>query len=487
MSDYNHGVRVKENPTSMGEPVQGTSGLPVIIGTGPVHTRENGKETVNTPAIAWNYDEAVEKIGYSDDWGKYTLCQSIFASKKYNVFPVVFINVLDPETHAKDISSPLSWKSADQKEYTFDSADIVLDSIKVSEGDNTLEKDVDYIVTVDSLGYITLSLLGSSTYYDSGIFSITAKEISFESEEMKKNVIGGYSSLTGKNTGISCVNDVFPIHQMTPGLILAPGWSQYMDVSAALQAATVNINGEFSTNACIDIDCSENGATKCEEFAAQKEEQGVVSENAIALWPKVRVDGKDLYYSAIYASGVAYMDAANGDVPNLSPSNKSLQISATVLESGETVRIDKKNANNYVNKYGGVTAINYMGWKMWGNNTAAYPITKDPKDRWICARRFFNYYKNHLILTVAKKVDDLGNFRLLEAICDNENIWFNAMKGLLYIAGGEVSYHEEDNPIENIMEGKLVFRVKLATYLPAEDILFEVEFDPTILQQSLAA
>lgn len=122
---------------------------------------------------------------------------------------------------------------------------------------------------------------------------------------------------------------------------------------------------------------------------------------------------------------------------------------------------------------------------MWGNNTAAYPSNKDPKDRWICARRFFNYYRNHLILTMAEKVDDLGNFRLIEAICDNENVWFNAMRSQLYVAGGTVSYNKEENPIEKIMDGQIVFRVKLATYLPAEDILFRVEFDPTVLQTAL--
>ncbi len=86
---------------------------------------------------------------------------------------------------------------------------------------------------------------------------------------------------------------------------------------------------------------------------------------------------------------------------------------------------------------------------------------------------------------MAEKVDDLGNFRLIEAICDNENVWFNAMRSQLYVAGGTVSYNKEENPIEKIMDGQIVFRVKLATYLPAEDILFRVEFDPTVLQTAL--
>ena len=155
------------------------------------------------------------------------------------------------------------------------------------------------------------------------------------------------------------------------------------------------------------------------------------------------------------------------------------------MENGEEIRIDKQNANNFVNAYGGVTAINYGGWKFWGNNTAEFPETKDPKDRWICARRFFNYYKNRLILTMAKRVDDLGDFRKITAICDDENVWFNAMCSQLYIAGGKVQYHEEDNTIEDIVNGSIKFRVTLATYLPMEDIAFDIEFDPEILQKAL--
>lgn len=483
---YNHGVRVLEQPTTLSTPVTGTSGLQVVIGTAPVHTKESSKDLINRPVLVNSYEEAVGLLGYSDDWDKYTLCQSMYVSRLCNVFPMVFINVLDPESHAKDITA-LELNCSEHKEYTFDSADIVRSSIGVFSGETELKEGKDYIVSEEDAGNLTVSLLEGGEYDESGTLTIRAQEISFTKEEMVMRVVGGFSAGSGKNSGISCVNDVFPIYQLVPGLILAPGYSQNPVVSTALQAAAGNINEEFKANAVIDINCSEDGAVKCSDFAAQKEKQCVVSENAIAVWPKVKAGGREVYYSAFYAAAVAYIDAANGDVPSLSPSNKSVQISAVVLENGEELRLDKRMANNYINAFGGVTAINYGGWKLWGNNTAAYPATCDPKDRWICARRFFNYYRNHLILTVAQKVDDLGNYRLIEAICDNENVWFNAMRSRLQMAGGTVSYNADENPIESIMEGHMVFRVRLATYLPAEDIVFNVEFDPTILQASLAA
>lgn len=482
---YYHGPRTMEKPTSMSAPVRGTSGLQVIIGTAPVHMRENYKELVNKPILIEGWDEAVETLGYSDDWKKYTLCQSMHASFKiYNISPVIFINVLDPDKHTKDMEA-VPWDASKEKECRIENSDVIRNSIKVKNGENELALNTDYVVTVEEDGCLTLTLVEGSENYNAASLSVEGKEIFCNDKEMMREVIGGYSAEEGVNTGISCVNDVFPIHQVPPGLILAPGWSQHTEVSTALQAAATKINGEFMTNAIIDIDCSENGAKKCEDFPKQKEAQCVVDENAIALWPKVRKEGKDFYYSSVYAAGVAYIDASNKDIPNLSPSNKSALIDATVLEDGTEVRIDKQKANNYVNTFGGITAINYKGWRFWGNNTARYPDTKDPKDRWICVRRFFNYYRNRLILTTADKVDDLGDPRKIQAVCDDENVWFNAMRSQLYIAGGKVSYNQEDNPVENIMEGSVRYDVKLAAYLPMEDILFKIEFDPEILKKAL--
>ena len=88
---YNHGVRVAEKPTRMASPAKGTSGLQVIIGTAPVHQKKEYKDLVNKPILVECWDDALDLMGYSDDWRKYTLCQSMYASfKKYNISPVVF-------------------------------------------------------------------------------------------------------------------------------------------------------------------------------------------------------------------------------------------------------------------------------------------------------------------------------------------------------------------------------------------------------------
>lgn len=99
---YNHGVRVKEQATSLVAPVTGTAGLQVIIGTAPVNLAADPYKATNVPMIAYSFSEAVEQVGYSDDFKNYTLCQSMDACfRVLNVAPIILINVLDPKKHKK--------------------------------------------------------------------------------------------------------------------------------------------------------------------------------------------------------------------------------------------------------------------------------------------------------------------------------------------------------------------------------------------------
>lgn len=483
MSNYNHGVRTTENATSMSVPQKIATGLQVVIGTAPVHILKNPSAVTNTPVLVEKYEEAVEKLGMSTDWDKFSVCQSIDANfSKLGTSPVVVINVLDVDTN-KEALTAITWDATTNKEYTFDSDLVIRKSIEVKSGTNKLAEDTDYVISVASDNKITISLLSTSTYYSESSLSITGNKVDFTDQTMTSQVIGGYSSTTGKNKGISCVNDVFLIHQLVPGQILAPGYSQKPTVAAALCAAAVNINGEFTAQALIDL--PSDTVTKCEDLPTAKTTIGVSSSIATLLWPKVKRDGKIYAYSAWLAALSVNVDSENGGLPSASPSNKALGIDAVVLADGTEVVIDKRNANNYANAYGIVTAINWNGFRSWGNNTAAYPITVDPKDRWICVRRFFSWYRNRLLVLYSQKVDEPTNPRLPEAICDSENIWFNANKANMGIAGGKIEYRAEDNPIENILAGSVKFNIKIASYTPAEDIQFVIEFDPSILQTAI--
>ena len=99
---YYHGGRVQEENTEAGSTTVGAAGLQEVIGTAPVNLAENPAEA-NTPVLCQSMAEAKERLGYSDDWESYTLCQAMYASfQGYRVATVVFINVLDPKVHTTE-------------------------------------------------------------------------------------------------------------------------------------------------------------------------------------------------------------------------------------------------------------------------------------------------------------------------------------------------------------------------------------------------
>ena len=128
---FQHGVRVSEQPTSLIAPVLGTAGLQVVFGTAPVNLAEDPYNVTNTPVIAYSWSEAVKKLGYSADYAKYTLCQSMYASfQLIGVAPVVFVNVLDPKKHKKKID-PATVQVEDM-EALVPVTGLLLDTVKIS-------------------------------------------------------------------------------------------------------------------------------------------------------------------------------------------------------------------------------------------------------------------------------------------------------------------------------------------------------------------
>lgn len=100
MSGYKHGVYAYEVPTSIVPPVTSTAGLTVVVGTAPINLTD--PTNVNKAVLAHTYSEAVQKMGYSDDFNKYTICEAISSHfALFAVAPLVFINVLDPAIHKK--------------------------------------------------------------------------------------------------------------------------------------------------------------------------------------------------------------------------------------------------------------------------------------------------------------------------------------------------------------------------------------------------
>lgn len=477
-----HGIYV-ENQVDAPQIVNGTSGIQVVIGTAPINMAADSSKVVNTPIVVRSFEEAKAQLGYSDDFEKYTLCQSMYASFKiYGVSPVVFINVLDPTVHKKAL---------EEKEYAVNNKQAVVNEfgvindnslqVKKATGETLLSKGTDYLTSYDEDGNLTITLLESGQGSEETSLKISGNVLDPDMVD-QDDIIGGVDGSTGKETGLEVIRKVHPATGVIPFTILAPGWSQLPEVGAAMMAKAQLISGIFRALALLDLN-TEN-ATKYTEVAQEKEDCGYNLSQAYVLWPMDLVDGKKFYKSAIVGPMMAYMDFQNDDIPSLSPSNKLLQVTGQCLANGQEVLLDLEQANE-VNSAGVATAINMNGWRLWGNYTGAYPESQDIKDIWVMVKRMCDWHANTFIVTYMDRVDNPMNNVLVEAVVDAENIRCASYAPDKW-AGGSIEYNRSDNPVENILAGQVVFRQKIAPYTPAQAIINMLSYDTELLEATIA-
>lgn len=474
MADYKHGVYTFEKPTGILPPVHISAGLPVVFGTAPVHLLETpGK--VNQPVLSYSYQEAVESLGYSSDWGDYTLCEFMKAFfGLFNVAPVVFINVFDPAVHRTSVAVESQTLVDDQ---------VVLNNIGLVENpvvqndvaDVTYVLDTDY--TVDrATATITRVVAG-------GIAAAAPLKIDYiygdPSLVDSADIIGGIDGITGDLSGLELLNLVFPMFRLIPGQVVAPGWSQDVSVAAVMHAKAGNINGHFKASAIVDIDS--DTVTQYSEVAAAKNTNNLVDEQLAVCWPKVRLGNEAFWMSSQLAGLICRTDAENEGIPYASPSNKNFQMNAAIA-NGEEVWLGPEQAA-YLNGQGIITALNFVGgYKCWGNRTGAYPGVTDVKDAFLPIRRMFNWIANTITLTYWQKVDFPVNRRLIETIVDSANYWLNGLTARQYILGGRVEFQADENPITDLMDGINKFHVYVTPPSPARELDFILEYDPQYIQ-----
>ena len=98
---YTH---LREQKTSVSTPVVAESGVPFVVGTAPVHSAES-PAALFTPVLCTDWEDAVKKLGYSDDWKTYTICEVMYSHfKLFQRQPIIFCNVLDPSTNKEAVA-----------------------------------------------------------------------------------------------------------------------------------------------------------------------------------------------------------------------------------------------------------------------------------------------------------------------------------------------------------------------------------------------
>ena len=467
----NHGILVTEQDEVTQSQQNTTSGIPVVFGTAPIHMVENPEEVSNKPVIVHNMKDAKEKLGYNEDFEKYTLCQSMKMSLDvFKVAPVIFVNVLDVKKHSAEFSNVNV--SVSNKRGCISVEGCLINSLKVSLPDGQeLEKDVDYITMRDGESvYITLLREDAESIQE---LNVSGKKVDADLV-VPLDVIGGYNADTGEETGLELVRMVYPMLGIVPSLLLAPGFSHIPEVAAVLEAKCEAINGCFTAECILDLDTEKY--KKYSDVGKAKEELGCLSRHAYGVWPMAKKDNLLIYGSAVVAALTQYTDAQNENMANLSPSNKDAKIDAAVRKDGTEVLLDFVQADS-INDIGIGTFLNMNGWKLWGNATMEFPADKKQKAKFWCIRRFFSWRANYFITNHLAKIDLTGNTKLLESICDEENIQCNALVAKGVCAKAAIEFLAEDNTVETLTNGEFMFSQIYAPFNPAQIIKNTMSID----------
>ena len=451
-----HGFNKTEAATSVTAPVTVNSGLQIVVGTAPVNMLDDPEAAVNTPMLVNTFKEAAAAVGYSDDFAKYTLCEAVSASfQVMGISPIVVVNVLDP-ANAKHITE-LSNKTVQVNDgiAEIDETGILLKKLVVKKEQTVLTADEDSGSILDPT-------------------KITAADI-----------VGGVNAATGAETGLEVVRQVFPKLGMVPGILLAPRFSKDPMVCAALQAKCRKINGVFDAVCFVDIDSSASGARKYTDVANQKVKQGATSREAYGLWLYGKIGSAIYSGSSLAAAAAVYNDSLYNDTPNASPSNVSVPISSACLEDGTEVLMDQEQGN-VLNEQGVATFIRSGDFVVWGNETCCYPKNTDPKDAFLCVRRFFNHSWTSFVLDNMSKLDKPMNKKRLQSIIDSEN-----MKGSVYVST-EVcaSYSMKADPDRNttaeLVAGHYSFYQFCTPFPPFKQINNTMEYEAGALTSALS-
>lgn len=480
-----HGFNLTEATTSVSAPVQVSSGLQIIVGTAPVNQLANPAAAVNTPLYVSTYKEAVAAVGWSSDFAKYTLCEAISANfQVVGTAPIVVINVLDPANKKHITALDETSVQVNDGVAGIDKVGILLEKLVVKKDDTTLTADVDYIASFNDDGTVSLALINGGA--GDGATTLTVSgSILDASKVTADDIVGGVNAATGAETGLEVVRQVYPKLSKAPGILLAPRFSKNAQVCAALQAKCRKINGLFNAVCFIDLDCSADGAQKYTDVAEQKTKQTATSREAYALWLYAKV-GETVYSgSSMAAAATVYNDSQNGDRPIASPSNVTIPISAACLEDGTEVLMDQEQGT-FLNDLGIATFIRSgTDFVIWGNETAAYPKNTDPKDMFLCIRRFFNYAWTSFVLDNMSKLDKPMNPKRLQSIIDSEN-----MKGSKYVSEEACASYRmvadtEKNTAAELVAGHYHFCLYCTPFPPLKQVNVTMEYEASSLVTAL--
>ena len=308
---------------------------PVYIGTAPVNlVRGFGKAgIINAPIKITSLVDAQKKIGYSSDWGTFTLCEVMYAhfnNTLGNIGPIYVINVLDPSAgkHRKEAATTKALTfTGGRAEFASDK--IILDTLTIAKNDSgNYVEGSDYAVDYNfTKGTVIITSLKDDAQL-AGSLTASFSEVD-DSEIADSDIIGGVTS-SGEYSGLSAITLLYPEQFAVCNLIAAPGWSHSPAVYNAMLTASQKINGHWDAFVVADlplVDSTAQAVDTITKAIAWKKANAFTGERSKVYWPQA-VDnlGNVFHLSTLAVVELMRADFSHNSVPMETCGNKAIPV-----------------------------------------------------------------------------------------------------------------------------------------------------------------
>ncbi|MBC2855362.1 phage tail protein [Cetobacterium sp. 2A] len=469
--EFRHGLRTNE--IESGEKVYLSAKTPIVVfGAAPINMGD--MSCVNQPTLIQNVSEATKYFGGVNKVEGFNISEVLYSAfQLFGVAPVICINVLNPKKHSEvEVLTGIIVKNGMAK---IEKVGIIPSELILKKGGTEESIDVlNYQTSFDSNGYLEIYFEDLEiTLIDGSVKRLNPKLVTPE------DIIGQIDIKALKKEGLELVDDIFTKYSVIPGAGIAPGYTHDNELRTIMNTKFQSVNGG-KWKSIIITDIPEN--VKYGDAIKWKKDNNAIDPEQILCYGKGVLGDKRLHLSTLVACELLRGNAENGGVPCDSPSNKQAKVSKVVYKNEDTdsyeeMGLDERQAE-LLNENGIVTAIQTPGGFMfWGNRTSAFQPggTTEKKDIWIHAKRMIQFICNTIALNNQNEVDKTMSKMKASAIRDDINQWLSALKSEEKISGARVAFRQEDNPEQNVANGKFVWAVAFGDVPIGEDLLFNVK------------
>lgn len=480
-ANYLHGVETIDVTDGVRQVTTAKSATTGMVGTAPVHLLNAAYQAPNVPRLVLSSEDAASYAG--PDIPGFTLPQALAAHLEQGAGVIAMINVFDPATHKRNMTS---------KSVTFAGGVVAFDtwsagvdisdprlviSVALISGETTYVRGTDY--DLDDEG--NLIALTGGAIGPTGSANMTAV-IADPSLVTAADIIGEVDG-DGERSGLQALIGVRPLFSFKPYAIAAPGFSSISGVAAAMQVVANSLLGMAIVDAPL-------GATFTEVLSSRgvsgPYNMQASDERVVYTYPYLKayrsVTDKDELspYSARFSGLMAAVDSAEGFW--VSPSNHQI-LGITGMELPLTASITDPNSQvNMLNAQGVVTVFSGYGtgYRAWGNRSSAYPASTHPYN-FIAIRKTADIIGDSIEQACLQFMDMGINNAYIDQVKNSVSEYINTLVGRGALVAGDCWYNPAQNPVTEVSAGHLVWAYSITPMFPCERMTFYRSIDLSAL------